>query len=174
MISSRVEVTARSSRLRGIRLDAVPHVRANRLAGQRDRLRHVGPGRLDRLRRRRDRSASLERAVELGCNFFDTAWAYGEGQQRADARPAACASTPDKRLYVATKIPPKNRKWPSRAGIHARRLLPARPHPRIHREEPGEPGRRHDRPAPVPRLGGRLGRRRRAGSARWTTSSARG
>ncbi len=22
---------------------------------------------------------SLERAVELGCNFFDTAWAYGDG-----------------------------------------------------------------------------------------------
>ena len=23
--------------------------------------------------------ASLERAVDLGCNFFDTAWAYGQG-----------------------------------------------------------------------------------------------
>jgi aryl-alcohol dehydrogenase-like predicted oxidoreductase len=24
--------------------------------------------------------ASLQRAVDLGCNFFDTAWAYGEGK----------------------------------------------------------------------------------------------
>ena len=24
-------------------------------------------------------SAALERAVQLGCNFFDTAWAYGNG-----------------------------------------------------------------------------------------------
>ena len=31
--------------------------------------------------------ASLERAIELGCNFFDTAWAYGDGAQRAAARP---------------------------------------------------------------------------------------
>ena len=23
---------------------------------------------------------ALERAIELGCNFFDTAWAYGHGQ----------------------------------------------------------------------------------------------
>jgi aryl-alcohol dehydrogenase-like predicted oxidoreductase len=26
-------------------------------------------------------SASLERAVELGCTFFDTAWAYGDGHR---------------------------------------------------------------------------------------------
>ena len=24
--------------------------------------------------------ASLNRAIELGCNFFDTAWAYGDGK----------------------------------------------------------------------------------------------
>ena len=24
--------------------------------------------------------ASLDRAIELGCNFFDTAWAYGDGK----------------------------------------------------------------------------------------------
>jgi aryl-alcohol dehydrogenase-like predicted oxidoreductase len=23
---------------------------------------------------------ALDRAVDLGCNFFDTAWAYGEGR----------------------------------------------------------------------------------------------
>ena len=56
--------------------------------------------------------ASLERAVDLGCNFFDTAWAYGRGHserllgQLLRARPHA-------RLYTASKIPPKNLKWPA-------------------------------------------------------------
>ena len=56
---------------------------------------------------------SLQRAVELGCNFFDTAWAYGEGHsERLLGR--LVRAHPDKRLYTATKIPPKNRKWPAR------------------------------------------------------------
>ena len=28
----------------------------------------------------RETMASLERAMELGCNFWDTAWAYGDGK----------------------------------------------------------------------------------------------
>jgi aryl-alcohol dehydrogenase-like predicted oxidoreductase len=57
--------------------------------------------------------ASLDRAVALGCNFFDTAWAYGDGHsERLLGR--TLARHPDKRLYVATKIPPRNRRWPAR------------------------------------------------------------
>ena len=64
---------------------------------------------------------SLQRAVDLGCNFFDTAWAYGEGHSeqllgkvlRANKNNAAVGG-PDKKLYVATKVPPKNRRWPAR------------------------------------------------------------
>ena len=64
--------------------------------------------------------ASLQRAVELGGNFFDTAWAYGDGRSekilgtilRANKK-TSCGG-PDKKLYVATKVPPKNRRWPSR------------------------------------------------------------
>ena len=55
---------------------------------------------------------SLARAVELGCNFFDTAWGYGEGHSEALLGKLVRAN-PDKRLYTATKIPPKNFKWPS-------------------------------------------------------------
>ena len=57
---------------------------------------------------------SLERAVELGCNFFDTAWAYGEGHSErllGEAR----RTHPHAPMIVATKIPPKNRRWPGRA-----------------------------------------------------------
>ena len=56
---------------------------------------------------------SLQRAVELGCNFFDTAWAYGEGHS-AGLLGQLVRANPDRRLYTATKIPPKNREWPSR------------------------------------------------------------
>lgn len=56
---------------------------------------------------------ALERAVELGCNFFDTAWGYGEGKSEAILGRLVRAH-PEKRLYTATKIPPKNMTWPSR------------------------------------------------------------
>jgi len=65
--------------------------------------------------------AALQRAADLGCNFFDTAWAYGDGHSeqllgkilRANKNNPA-AGGPDKKLYVATKVPPKNRRWPAR------------------------------------------------------------
>ena len=60
--------------------------------------------------------ASLQRAVDLGCNFFDTAWAYGDGHSEELLGKALCAN-PGKKLYTATKVPPKNRQWPARREI---------------------------------------------------------
>ena len=57
--------------------------------------------------------ASLQRAVDLGCNFFDTAWAYGDGHSE-ELLGKILRKNPSKRLYAATKVPPKNRQWPSR------------------------------------------------------------
>jgi len=59
--------------------------------------------------------ASLQRAVDLGCTFFDTAWAYGTGRSERLLEQLLRAN-PDRRLYAASKIPPKNRQWPSRRG----------------------------------------------------------
>jgi aryl-alcohol dehydrogenase-like predicted oxidoreductase len=56
--------------------------------------------------------ASLQRAIDLGCNFFDTAWAYGDGHSEQLLGQALRANS-KKKLYVATKVPPKNRRWPS-------------------------------------------------------------
>jgi aryl-alcohol dehydrogenase-like predicted oxidoreductase len=56
---------------------------------------------------------SLQYAVDLGCNFFDTAWAYGEGRSES-LLGRLVRNNPLKRIYTATKIPPKNLKWPSR------------------------------------------------------------
>ncbi len=59
---------------------------------------------------------ALELSLELGCNFYDTAFAYGEGFSELLLGRLVRAH-PDKKLYVATKIPPKNRIWPSRRGF---------------------------------------------------------
>ena len=56
---------------------------------------------------------SLQKAVDLGCNFLDTAWAYGEGHSEKLLN-QIIHQNPEKKLYSATKIPPKNQKWPSR------------------------------------------------------------
>jgi aryl-alcohol dehydrogenase-like predicted oxidoreductase len=60
--------------------------------------------------------AALERAALLGCNFFDTAWAYGNGHSE-QLLGRLVRSHPEKELYVATKVPPRNFKWPSRGGF---------------------------------------------------------
>jgi aryl-alcohol dehydrogenase-like predicted oxidoreductase len=56
---------------------------------------------------------SLDRALELGCNFFDTAWAYGEGHSEQLLGELVRAN-PSKQIFVTTKLPPKNLQWPSR------------------------------------------------------------
>ena len=60
--------------------------------------------------------AALERAVELGCKFFDTAWGYGDGHSE-QMLGQLVHNHPGQELYVATKIPPKNLTWPSRRGF---------------------------------------------------------
>jgi aryl-alcohol dehydrogenase-like predicted oxidoreductase len=55
---------------------------------------------------------SLQRAVELGCNFFDTAWGYGEGHSEG-LLGQLVHQNPGQKVYTATKMPPKNFIWPS-------------------------------------------------------------
>jgi aryl-alcohol dehydrogenase-like predicted oxidoreductase len=56
---------------------------------------------------------SLQLAVDMGCNFFDTAWGYGAGKSE-NLLGQLIRANKDKKLYTATKMPPKNFKWPSR------------------------------------------------------------
>ena len=56
---------------------------------------------------------SLQLAVDMGCNFFDTAWGYGSGKSE-NLLGQLIKTNKGKKLYTATKIPPKNFKWPSR------------------------------------------------------------
>jgi aryl-alcohol dehydrogenase-like predicted oxidoreductase len=56
---------------------------------------------------------SLDLSVAKGCQFFDTAWGYGAGRSE-QILGALVRRHKDQRLYIATKIPPKNFTWPSR------------------------------------------------------------
>ena len=58
--------------------------------------------------------ASLQRAADLGCTFFDTAFAYGNGRSEGLLGKLVKAN-PDKKLYTATKVPPKDQRWPAAA-----------------------------------------------------------
>src|SRR6266699_5921642 len=66
---------------------------------------------------------ALDRAVALGCTFFDTAWVYGNGRSEkllGEAR----RLHPDAGLIIATKIPPKNMRWPASAQSTAAETYP--------------------------------------------------
>ena len=69
--------------------------------------------------------AALQLAVDLGCNFFDTAWAYGEGKSDALLGKVLSANS-DKRLYAASKIPPLNDKWPASPKDEYRDVFPSK------------------------------------------------
>ena len=68
--------------------------------------------------------AALDRAIELGCNFFDTALAYGMGRSERLLGEALRRHRGGK-LYVATKVPPKNMRWPGRASTPAAEAFPS-------------------------------------------------
>jgi aryl-alcohol dehydrogenase-like predicted oxidoreductase len=62
--------------------------------------------------------AALERAIALGCTFFDTALVYGNGKSE-QLLGRVLARHRDAAVFVATKVPPKNMKWPALAGYAA-------------------------------------------------------
>ena len=67
--------------------------------------------------------ASLEKAVALGCNFFDTAFAYGDGHSEK-LLGETLKRHAGKKLYVATKVPPKNRVWPGKGTTPVHQVFP--------------------------------------------------
>jgi len=72
---------------------------------------------------------ALQLATDLGCNFFDTAWAYGEGKSDGllgqILSKNASPPNPRKRLYAASKIPPMNLRWPARSSYKYQDVFPA-------------------------------------------------
>ena len=66
---------------------------------------------------------ALQRSIELGLNFIDTAHGYGNGHSERLVGQVVRESA--ETVYVATKIPPKNRRWPAPAGVKAEDAFPA-------------------------------------------------
>jgi aryl-alcohol dehydrogenase-like predicted oxidoreductase len=66
---------------------------------------------------------ALQLAVDLGCNFFDTAWAYGNGKSDG-LLGRTMADNKGKRLFAASKVPPKNERWPALASYKYHDVFP--------------------------------------------------
>jgi aryl-alcohol dehydrogenase-like predicted oxidoreductase len=66
---------------------------------------------------------ALRRSIDLGLNFIDTALGYGEGH--SERLVGWIVKERSEKIYVATKIPPKNEIWPAQPGVSAMETFPA-------------------------------------------------
>jgi aryl-alcohol dehydrogenase-like predicted oxidoreductase len=69
--------------------------------------------------------ASIQLAADLGCNFFDTAWAYGDGKSDG-LLGETMKRNPGKRFFAASKIPPANLRWPALPTYKYSDVFPAK------------------------------------------------
>jgi aryl-alcohol dehydrogenase-like predicted oxidoreductase len=71
-----------------------------------------------------DRQAlqALQLAIDEGLNFIDTALAYGDGH--SEQLVGGVVRETKHKIYVATKVPPKNQLWPARPGIPISEVFP--------------------------------------------------
>jgi aryl-alcohol dehydrogenase-like predicted oxidoreductase len=58
---------------------------------------------------------ALHQAVDRGLNFIDTALAYGEGH--SERLVGQLLKDRGERIYVATKVPPLNKRWPASGSL---------------------------------------------------------
>ncbi len=65
---------------------------------------------------------ALKRAFELGVNFVDTALAYGDGHSEQLVGQVVKKSF--HKIYIATKVPPKNRVWPASSSTPISEVFP--------------------------------------------------
>ncbi|MDX3231113.1 aldo/keto reductase [Streptomyces sp. ME19-01-6] len=66
---------------------------------------------------------ALHRAIDLGVNFIDTARGYGESERIVGRVVRERAISGDE-VFVATKVPPKNRVWPAPDGLDPAETFP--------------------------------------------------
>jgi aryl-alcohol dehydrogenase-like predicted oxidoreductase len=66
---------------------------------------------------------ALNRAIDLGLNFIDTAAVYGNGH--SERLVGQVVRERDERIVVASKIPPKNGRWPAPDGVDPDDAFPA-------------------------------------------------
>ncbi|MER8068390.1 aldo/keto reductase [Streptomyces sp. NPDC094034] len=64
---------------------------------------------------------ALHHAIDRGVNFIDTARGYGESERIVGQ---VVRERADDQVYVATKVPPKNRVWPAPGGLDPAESFP--------------------------------------------------
>jgi len=70
----------------------------------------------------RESSQALRLAIERGVNFIDTALAYGDGH--SEQLVGQVVREAGHKIYVASKVPPKNMLWPARPGVPISEVFP--------------------------------------------------
>ena len=70
----------------------------------------------------RESLLALRHAIDLGLNFIDTALAYGDGHSEQLVGQVVRES--QHKVYLASKVPPKNQLWPARPGIGIADVFP--------------------------------------------------
>ncbi|HET7478086.1 MAG TPA: aldo/keto reductase, partial [Rubrobacteraceae bacterium] len=65
---------------------------------------------------------ALNRAIDLGLNFIDTALAYGGGH--SERLVGQVVRERGEEIYVASKVPPKNGVWPAPSGLSPENVFP--------------------------------------------------
>jgi aryl-alcohol dehydrogenase-like predicted oxidoreductase len=65
---------------------------------------------------------ALRRSFEVGLNFIDTALAYGDGH--SEKLVGQVVREYGAGIYIATKVPPKNRIWPAQRGTGIGEVFP--------------------------------------------------
>src|SRR4051794_951699 len=68
--------------------------------------------------------AALNLSIEKGCNFYDTAWAYAKGASEKLLGDLVKRNS-SKQIYTASKIPPQNLQWPSKATFSLDEVFPS-------------------------------------------------
>jgi aryl-alcohol dehydrogenase-like predicted oxidoreductase len=65
---------------------------------------------------------ALHKAIDMGVNFIDTALVYGDGH--SEGLVGRLVKERQERIYVSTKVPPKNGQWPARKGVDLNETFP--------------------------------------------------
>jgi aryl-alcohol dehydrogenase-like predicted oxidoreductase len=67
---------------------------------------------------------ALDRSLDLGVNFIDTALGYGHGHSESLVGQVIRERGAEGKVYVATKVPPKNLVWPAQPGVPVSKTFP--------------------------------------------------
>jgi aryl-alcohol dehydrogenase-like predicted oxidoreductase len=69
-----------------------------------------------------DSKLALHQALDMGCNFIDTAWVYGDGH--SEKLIGSVLKERGEKPIIATKVPPKNWQWDNNPGTPLSEAFP--------------------------------------------------